>query len=291
MSVAMGRIAAAVVLAAGAVFAVLVVARGGDPLRDPHGPGEATAYAEALLDREPLPKGAAPFTGTLPSELTEPALDVPAEMGNLVELHRVYRLAETPATAFLEGRAHGVPGFSWNSWGGAGPNNGGLTTIGEMQGWVRPLATTRQVIAVEMQGHGRTADTNRPMTFRTMGDDIAALLDYLKIPKADQHPHKVRRLVVISSPSARAGWYPEARNGMSAETTSPRSRARRRVSNISCEAMPCSPADLLPPRRAVLTVPTNATPWHGSTPSRTHIRSDRLVAVPTNRPSDDCASR
>ena len=63
MSVAMGRIAAAVVLAAGAVFAVLVVARGGDPLRDPHGPGEATAYAEALLDREPLPKGAAPFTG------------------------------------------------------------------------------------------------------------------------------------------------------------------------------------------------------------------------------------
>ena len=93
--------------------------------------------------------------------------------------------------------------------------HGGLTTIGEMQGWVEPLAKTRQVIAVEMQFHGRTADTNRPMTFRTMGDDIAALLDYLKIPKADQHPHKVRRLVVISSPSARAGWYPEARNGMS----------------------------------------------------------------------------
>ena len=109
--------------------------------------------------------------------------------------------------------------------------HGGLTTIGEMQGWVQPLATTRQVIAVEMQGHGRTADTDRPMTFRTMGDDIAALLGYLKIPKADlaghsfggacairtaiQHPDKVRRLVVISSPSARAGWYPEARNGMS----------------------------------------------------------------------------
>ena len=96
---------------------------------------------------------------------------------------------------------------------------------------MEPLAKTRQVIAVEMQFHGRTADTNRPMTFRTMGDDIAALLDYLKIPKADlvghsfggasairtaiQHTHKVRRLVVISSPSARAGWYPEARNGMS----------------------------------------------------------------------------
>jgi len=50
---------------------------------------------------------------------------------------------------------------------------------------VRPLAKTRRVIAVEMQGHGRTADTDRPMSFPTMGDDIAALLDHLNIPKAD----------------------------------------------------------------------------------------------------------
>jgi pimeloyl-ACP methyl ester carboxylesterase len=87
------------------------------------------------------------------------------------------------------------------------------------------------VIAVEMQGHGRTADTDRPMSFATMGDDIAALLDHLKLPKADlvghsfggacairaaiQHPDKVRRLAVISSPYARSGWYPEARKGMS----------------------------------------------------------------------------
>ena len=67
--------------------------------------------------------------------------------------------------------------------------HGGLTTIGEMQGWVQPLAKTRQVIAVEMQGHGRTADTDRPMSFATMGDDIAALLDHLKIPKADVVGH------------------------------------------------------------------------------------------------------
>lgn len=109
--------------------------------------------------------------------------------------------------------------------------HGGLTTIGEMQGWVQPLATTRQVIAVEMQGHGRTADTDRPMSFATMGNDIAALLDHLRIRKADlvghsfggasaipaaiQHPDRVRRLVVISSPYARSGWYPEARRGMS----------------------------------------------------------------------------
>lgn len=109
--------------------------------------------------------------------------------------------------------------------------HGGLTTIGEMQGWVEPLAKTWQVIAVEMQGHGRTADTDRPMSFTTMGDDITALLDHLKIPKADlvghsfggasairaaiQHPEKVRRLVVISLPYARSGWYPEAQRGMS----------------------------------------------------------------------------
>ena len=109
--------------------------------------------------------------------------------------------------------------------------HGGLTTIGEMQRWVQPLAKTRQVIAVEMHGHGHTADTDRPMSWNAMGDDIAALLDHLKIPKADlvghsfggasairaaiQHPDKVRRLVVISSPHARSAWYPEVQEGMS----------------------------------------------------------------------------
>jgi pimeloyl-ACP methyl ester carboxylesterase len=109
--------------------------------------------------------------------------------------------------------------------------HGGLTTISQMQGWVQPLAKTQKVIAVEMQGHGRSADTERPMSFPTMGDDIAALLDYLKVPRADlvghsfggasalraaiQHRDKVRRLVVISSPAARSGWFPEARQGMS----------------------------------------------------------------------------
>jgi pimeloyl-ACP methyl ester carboxylesterase len=109
--------------------------------------------------------------------------------------------------------------------------HGGLTTIGEMEAWIPPLAKTRQVIAVEMQGHGHTADTDRPITMATMGDDIAALIDYLKISKADlvghsfggasairaaiQHPDHVRRLVVISSPHARSAWYPETQEGMS----------------------------------------------------------------------------
>src|SRR5262249_52169871 len=109
--------------------------------------------------------------------------------------------------------------------------HGGLTTIGEMQAWIQPLAKTRQVIAVEMQGHGHTADTDRPMTLETMANDIAALLDHLGIAMAYlvghsfggssairaaiQHPDKLRRLVVISSPHARSAWYPETQKGMS----------------------------------------------------------------------------
>ena len=43
----------------------------------------------------------------------------------------------------------------------------------------------RQVIAIDMQGHGRTADINRPFTFEQMADDTAALLKHLKIEQAD----------------------------------------------------------------------------------------------------------
>jgi pimeloyl-ACP methyl ester carboxylesterase len=128
--------------------------------------------------------------------------------------------------------AHGI-GLYHEVYGSGEPLvliHGGLTTIGEMQGWVQPLAETRQVIAVEMQGHGHTEDTDRPLACTTMGDDIAALLDCLESPQADvvghsfgaacalraaiQHPDRVRRLVVISSPYATSGWYPEAHEGM-----------------------------------------------------------------------------
>src|SRR5579863_6673336 len=108
--------------------------------------------------------------------------------------------------------------------------HGGLMTIGEMSTPLEALAKTRKVIAAELQGHGRTADTDRPFSFETMGDDIVALLDHLNISKADivglslggaaglrtaiQHPEKVRRLVIISSPYAKSGWYPEPQQGM-----------------------------------------------------------------------------
>jgi pimeloyl-ACP methyl ester carboxylesterase len=108
--------------------------------------------------------------------------------------------------------------------------HGGLMTIVDMLTLLVPLAEAHKVIAVELQGHGRTADTDRPLSFETMGDDIAALLNHLNISQADiiglslgaavalrtaiQHPEKVRRLVVISSPCAKSGWYPEAQKGM-----------------------------------------------------------------------------
>ena len=64
--------------------------------------------------------------------------------------------------------------------------HGGLMTIdlnfGPLLG---PLAASRQVIAVELQGHGHTADTARPMTIEALAGDIVALLDHLRIAEAD----------------------------------------------------------------------------------------------------------
>ena len=87
------------------------------------------------------------------------------------------------------------------------------------------LSEKRKVIAVELQGHGRTADINRPLSFEAMADDIGALIKYLGIEKTDvmgyslgggvalqtaiRHPGAVRKLVVVSAPFKRDGFYPE----------------------------------------------------------------------------------
>ena len=88
------------------------------------------------------------------------------------------------------------------------------------------LSKSRQVIAVEMQGHGRTADINRDFSYENLADDIAALLDYLKIKQADvlgysmggavamqlaiRHPEKVRKVVSISAVFRSDGMVKEA---------------------------------------------------------------------------------
>lgn len=92
--------------------------------------------------------------------------------------------------------------------------------------WVAELAKTRKVIAVEMQGHGRTGDIAREITYENLSDDISALLDYLKISRADivgyslgagaamqcaiRHPERVRKVVSISAPIRHDGWVKEA---------------------------------------------------------------------------------
>jgi pimeloyl-ACP methyl ester carboxylesterase len=93
-------------------------------------------------------------------------------------------------------------------------------------GWIGELSKTRKVIAVEMQGHGRTADIKRDLSSENLADDVAALLDHLKIPSADligfsmgggvamecaiRHPEKVRKVVSISAVLRHDGWVKEA---------------------------------------------------------------------------------
>lgn len=64
--------------------------------------------------------------------------------------------------------------------------HGGLQTIDLMFGPLLPtLAAHRQVIAVELQGHGHTADTDRPISIDQLADDVAALLAHLGVEEAD----------------------------------------------------------------------------------------------------------
>ena len=92
--------------------------------------------------------------------------------------------------------------------------------------WIGELSKTRKVIAVEMQGHGRTADSKREFSYENLADDVDALLDHLKIPSADligysmgggvatqcaiRHPDKVRKVVCISGRFRHDGAVKEA---------------------------------------------------------------------------------
>jgi pimeloyl-ACP methyl ester carboxylesterase len=113
--------------------------------------------------------------------------------------------------------------------------HGGFGVTGMFGAILPQLAANRQVIAADLQGHGRTADIDRPLSLEAMGDDVAKLITHLNLAQADvmgysmgggaalqaaiQHPDLVRKLVVVSMPFKREGWYPEqlaAMNQMSA---------------------------------------------------------------------------
>jgi pimeloyl-ACP methyl ester carboxylesterase len=106
-----------------------------------------------------------------------------------------------------------------------------MTITNNWTGWIGELSKTRKVIAVEMQGHGRTADIERDISPANLADDVAGLLDHLKIARADilsysmggavamqcaiRHPDKVRKVVVISSYFRRDGVVKEGQEALS----------------------------------------------------------------------------
>jgi pimeloyl-ACP methyl ester carboxylesterase len=109
---------------------------------------------------------------------------------------------------------------------------GGLMDISSMAQVIGPLSRERQVIGIDLEGHGRTALRDTPMSHERNGDDVAAVLRHLNIAQADvagyshggdaairmaiQHPETVRNLIVISTAAERDGWYPEVLPAMEA---------------------------------------------------------------------------
>lgn len=103
--------------------------------------------------------------------------------------------------------------------------HGGGSTIESSFGNLLPLLSAhRTVIAMELQAHGRTSDRDAPESFRQDADDVAALLAYLKVSKADflgfsnggettlqialSHPELVHKIVMVSAPLQRDGFIP-----------------------------------------------------------------------------------
>ncbi len=103
--------------------------------------------------------------------------------------------------------------------------HGAYMSADQMRSVTDILAQKRQVIVPEAQGHARTADIDRPITYEAMADDVAALMDHLGVPAADvvgysmgattalnlamRHPEKVKRMVAAAGTYQTAGMYPE----------------------------------------------------------------------------------
>ena len=107
---------------------------------------------------------------------------------------------------------------------------GGFQSTDAMKPWVSAFVANRPVIVFDQQGHGRTADTSRTMSYEQFGDDAAALLHALEVERADvmgysqgggvalqlalRHPQLVSKLVILSATYRQDGWYPPALQGL-----------------------------------------------------------------------------
>jgi pimeloyl-ACP methyl ester carboxylesterase len=102
--------------------------------------------------------------------------------------------------------------------------HGAYMNIPSMGAIIPMLAKTHKVYALEFQGHGRTTDIDRPITYQNLADDVAAFMNAVKLPKADvfgysmgsaaalqlaiRHPDKVNKLVAASVAYDAKGWQP-----------------------------------------------------------------------------------
>jgi pimeloyl-ACP methyl ester carboxylesterase len=103
--------------------------------------------------------------------------------------------------------------------------HGAYMSIPAMGAIIPRLAETHQVYALEFQGHGRTNDIDRPITYENLADDVAAFMDAVGLEKADvfgysmgaaaglqlaiRHSRKVDQLVAASVSFDESGWQPE----------------------------------------------------------------------------------
>ncbi len=102
--------------------------------------------------------------------------------------------------------------------------HGAYMNIPSMGAIIPRLAATHRVYALEFQGHGRTTDIDRPITYPNLADDVAAFMDAVGLQKADvfgysmgaaaglqlaiRHPEKVNKLVMASGGYDARGWQP-----------------------------------------------------------------------------------
>ncbi len=104
--------------------------------------------------------------------------------------------------------------------------HGGLSAIGTLFGKLLPgLADGRQVIAIEQQAHGHTADIDRPLTYRQVAEDTITLLSHIGVEQADffgysigagiameiaiEHPARIRKLVAATPIARASGFQPD----------------------------------------------------------------------------------
>ncbi len=107
---------------------------------------------------------------------------------------------------------------------------GAFMSAESMPSWVTAFAERRPVIVFDQQGHGRTPDTDRPMSYEQFGDDAAELLRALNVEHADvmgysqgggvalqvalRHPDLLGKLVTLSATYRQDGWYPSVLEGI-----------------------------------------------------------------------------